>query len=373
MKIKKESGPGSSDTQVFLVVESNGRNCDVPRAVELLRLECQIVSRASVKETKIPLTGSTNVAALKQKNWEEMRVKATFTDHQCTVYGLEEDVQAAEKIIHSLLRQMPSLKVSAGVESYFTLQSGQTVIVKKGNIVHENVYVIVNAANSSLEHAGGVAGAICRAAGGRSFQEECTRAFRKNGPIRDGQAVCTKAGKLPYKAIVHAVAPCWSQSRTEHMYIFSLLKEACFSSLRLTEEAKGTSVGIPGLGSGIFGIPKDICARALLDGTEEFFQMYPASVVSRVFIDFYDASVAAFMKEAQNRYGDTSASDITQTKHDAKGTDGLFSQISQIIKSYVPFLGSKDSSKPSTDKDQDAKREQCSICFNRDRKHESAL
>ncbi|XP_062514273.1 protein mono-ADP-ribosyltransferase PARP9-like [Corticium candelabrum] len=277
-----------------------------------------------------------------------MRVKATFTDHQCTVYGLEEDVQAAEKIIHSLLRQMPSLKVSAGVESYFTLQSGQTVIVKKGNIVHENVYVIVNAANSSLEHAGGVAGAICRAAGGRSFQEECTRAFRKNGPIRDGQAVCTKAGKLPYKAIVHAVAPCWSQSRTEHMYIFSLLKEACFSSLRLTEEAKGTSVGIPGLGSGIFGIPKDICARALLDGTEEFFQMYPASVVSRVFIDFYDASVAAFMKEAQNRYGDTSASDITQTKHDAKG--------------------SKDSSKPSTDKDQDAKREQCSICFNRDLK-----
>ena len=367
VKIRKESVPGSANTEVLLVVESNSSNCDIQHAAELLKQECLMVSGALKREVKIPLKRGANVVALKQTKWEEMRVKATFTNDQCTVYGLEEDVRAAEKQIGHLLRRTPLSEATEGFEANFTLQGGQTIIVKKGNIVNEDVDVIVNAANSNLQHDGGVAAAICKAAGGTSFREECARLVRKRGRVTEGDAVCSRAGLLPYKAIVHAVAPRWSHWSTEHKRIISLLEKACYNSLHLADKSNGTSVAIPGLGSGVFGVPKDVCAQALFVGTERFFQTNRSSVIRRVvFIDLDDSSVAEFTKEARKRYGDTSASYTTQANRDAKGSDGTFAQFFQTLKSFVPFLDSKDTSKPTTDKDKSAEHEQCPICYDRD-------
>ncbi len=46
-----------------------------------------------------------------------------------------------------------------------------TVLIKRGDITEEDTEAIVNAANSQLQHGGGVAGAIARK-GGREIQEE---------------------------------------------------------------------------------------------------------------------------------------------------------------------------------------------------------
>src|ERR687895_678565 len=72
----------------------------------------------------------------------------------------------------------------------------------KGDITEREVDAIVNAANSYLRHGGGVAAAIVRK-GGAIIQQESN----KIGFVPVGFAAITTAGKLPCKAIIHAVGP----------------------------------------------------------------------------------------------------------------------------------------------------------------------
>jgi hypothetical protein len=72
----------------------------------------------------------------------------------------------------------------------------------KGDIREREVDAIVNAANPYLRHVGGVAAAIVRK-GGAIIQQESN----KIGFVPVGFAAITTAGKLPCKAIIHAVGP----------------------------------------------------------------------------------------------------------------------------------------------------------------------
>lgn len=355
----------SSPTEALLYVEGTSDDSDISRALERLKEECVRVTRQGVHESQITLTANLNVAEVKAMNWEEMRVIAVVEVGKCTIYGLRKDVEAAEKKVKKALQ---SPRLDSGSIETFTLQSGQTVIVKKGNIVHENVDVIVNAANDRLEHSGGVAGAICKAAGGPSFQDECRKLVRRKGQLREGTAVQTGAGSLPFKMVVHAVAPHWSWQTSEQSQRFTVLKKACWNSLMLTDQKGGTSVAIPGLGSGVYGIPKAVCAQALLEGTEEFFRNKRTSVIKRVvFIDLDDSTVAAFMAEAGKRYRRGASEKVThpekqELQHKEQGT-GALAQITRAIS----WLVSGDSNKGDGNKGNagsDERDELCSICYN---------
>src|SRR5579863_8645568 len=76
----------------------------------------------------------------------------------------------------------------------------------QGDITHEDVDAIVNAANSQLAGGGGVDAAIHRAAGS-SLIEETRRRYPQGCP--SGDAVITAAGKLRAKYVIHAVGPVW--------------------------------------------------------------------------------------------------------------------------------------------------------------------
>jgi len=78
--------------------------------------------------------------------------------------------------------------------------------VIKGDLTEEDVDAIVNAANSHLQHGGGVAGAIVRK-GGRIIQEESNRI----GYVPVGRAAITTGGKLKAKYVIHAVGPRWGE------------------------------------------------------------------------------------------------------------------------------------------------------------------
>jgi O-acetyl-ADP-ribose deacetylase (regulator of RNase III) len=71
--------------------------------------------------------------------------------------------------------------------------------VRQADITKLEVDAVANAANTDLQHGGGVAGAIVRA-GGRSIQDESDR----KAPIGLGEAVETGAGELPSKWVIHA-------------------------------------------------------------------------------------------------------------------------------------------------------------------------
>ena len=147
--------------------------------------------------------------------------------------------------------------------------NGVKLSLYQSDITDEIVDVIVNAANEWLSHGGGVAAAIVRK-GGRIVQEESDgiMAQRSRRPLRVGDAVHTGAGTLPCKFVIHTVGPRWDSFDKERCV--SLLHLACIKSLRLAAQLELCSIALPPISSGIFGMPKDICAQVMFAAVEEF-------------------------------------------------------------------------------------------------------
>jgi O-acetyl-ADP-ribose deacetylase (regulator of RNase III) len=133
--------------------------------------------------------------------------------------------------------------------------NGVTLALIRGNIVEVHADAIVNAANSGLRGGGGVDGAIHRA-GGPSIMEEC----RKIGGCPTGEAVVTKAGRLPAKYVFHAVGPIYSGSPDDER----LLASAYQSCLNLAEKHQVKSISFPSLSTGIYGYPLELAAPIAL-------------------------------------------------------------------------------------------------------------
>jgi deltex-like protein len=365
VKIKKERCPNSPETAVLLSLESTNEHSDLERGFEKLRNVCVDIIRQGVSEVKIGLAPD-EVALVKRMKQEELRVVLTVNDNVCTLYGLQEDIDEAHTKVKKTL-EMSKTSFSPNDSLTFLLPTGQKVTVKKGDIVRQNVDVIVNAANRRLDHGEGVAAAICRAAGGSSFQEECRMLVRKIGEVKEGQAVYTGSGSLPFKIIVHAVAPHWSfvDNQSTQNKNFSLLRNACYSSLSVVQQKGATSVAIPGLGSGVFGFPKDVCAQALMNGTEDFFKKHTTSCIQRVvFVDIDDATVTAFMTEARKRYKLVSGSRPPPVIRDTKPkAEGMLTQLANAGRSLVtPWFGLGNSGSAEMEV---RSEELCLICVDR--------
>lgn len=140
------------------------------------------------------------------------------------------------------------------------LQNGKIIRLVKGDITSRDVDVVVNASNSNLKHGGGVAAAIVRK-GGEIIQEESD----KIGFVPVGSAAITTCGKLPCKAVIHAVGPRMGEGDEDVK-----LRSAIRASLLLASERKFRDIAIPAVSSGIFGFPKDKCAAILISESLNF-------------------------------------------------------------------------------------------------------
>jgi O-acetyl-ADP-ribose deacetylase len=127
----------------------------------------------------------------------------------------------------------------------------------QGDITHQQVDAIVNAANSSLMGGGGVDGAIHRAAG-RVLLEECKRIRNKQYPdgLPTGQAVATTAGDLPARWVIHTVGPVFSKSEDRSQ----LLASCHTTALKIADELEATSVAFPAISTGVYGYPLELAA-----------------------------------------------------------------------------------------------------------------
>jgi O-acetyl-ADP-ribose deacetylase (regulator of RNase III) len=132
----------------------------------------------------------------------------------------------------------------------------------QGDITDQTTDAIVNAANTSLQMGGGVAGAI-RRRGGLEIQEECNRI----GGTYVGGAVITTGGKLAAKYVIHAVGP-----RQGDEHADAKLKDATLNSLLLADKNRLKSIAFPAISTGIFGFPKDRCATIMLSTTIAYLE-----------------------------------------------------------------------------------------------------
>jgi O-acetyl-ADP-ribose deacetylase len=156
-----------------------------------------------------------------------------------------------------------------------------------GDITERVVDVIVNAANSYLKHGGGVAGAIVRK-GGEIIQKESD----KIGFVPVGSSVITTSGRLPCKAVIHTVGPRMGEGDED-----TKLRSAVRSSLTLASDMKFKSISMPAISSGIFGFPKDRCARILVQEAKKFLANNTTSLEIIEFCLIDDETTDCFKKE----------------------------------------------------------------------------
>lgn len=157
----------------------------------------------------------------------------------------------------------------------------------QGDLTDRDVDVIVNAANSHLQHGGGVAGAIVKK-GGQIIQDESD----KIGFTPVGTAVMTTAGKLPAKFVIHTVGPRMGEGDEDNK-----LKNAILSSLMLASQKRIKSISIPAVSSGIFGFPKDRCAKILVGESAFFLRKNKDSSLDTVEFCIRDDSTLGYFKK----------------------------------------------------------------------------
>jgi O-acetyl-ADP-ribose deacetylase len=170
-------------------------------------------------------------------------------------------------------------------------QIRDTIIrVVKGDITESDVDALVNAANSHLQHGGGVAGAISRK-GGPVIQEESDQI----GHVPVGGSAVTSGGKLKARYVIHAVGPRWGEGDERRK-----LKDAVRSTLRLATEKGYRSISMPAISGGIFGFPKKECATIIVRETALFLKDTDTTLKEINFYLMDDEMVGFFQKEIKS-------------------------------------------------------------------------
>uniref|UniRef100_A0A7N8WLG2 Macro domain-containing protein n=1 Tax=Mastacembelus armatus TaxID=205130 RepID=A0A7N8WLG2_9TELE len=140
------------------------------------------------------------------------------------------------------------------------------VLVCHGDITKQDADALVNAANEDLDHCGGVAAALSKA-GGPEIQEESKTLVEYYGKIPTGDVVVTTGGNLKCKKLLHAVGPVGGKTGGRER---SLLEKTVKSALQLAEIMGLTSIAMPCISSGIFGVPVVVCSEAIVTAVKEF-------------------------------------------------------------------------------------------------------
>jgi len=187
------------------------------------------------------------------------------------------------------------------IKRKFLSPAGLKLEIGRGDITSENVDAIVNAANSHLNHGGGVARAIADR-GGETITEESRRWVETHGRITHESPAFTTSGDLPCKFVIHAVGPVWGEGEEERK-----LATAIRSSLELAEKLGVESIAFPAISTGIFGFPVHSAAKIFIKEFKEYLSSQQPGQVKSVKIvlfdektlyDFLDAFDNTFDEEA---------------------------------------------------------------------------
>lgn len=140
------------------------------------------------------------------------------------------------------------------------------------------VDVIVNPANSGLSHGGGLA-AIISDEGGPKIDDHCAKYIEKYGRIPVTKAVVTTAGRLPYKGVIHAVGPRMGDGDEQKKIEATLM-----SCLAIAHTKGWNSIAFPAISTGLFMIPKDVCAMAFKNAVFSFWNRFPDTSVKLIWL-----------------------------------------------------------------------------------------
>jgi O-acetyl-ADP-ribose deacetylase (regulator of RNase III) len=189
-------------------------------------------------------------------------------------------LEASSQVTNAPIRVKQVKLLAEKDKSLIYEYTGKNVVIEinQDNLLEQRVDVIVNAANVYLNFGGGVAGAIFDRCG-KVIDDECQLFLRKQSrPMRISEVMHTKAYALNQqcKYVVHACGPRWSDySKQDKNLCFLDLKATFLNTLNHVEAelSDAKSIAIPLISSGIFGVPRQVCCRALKEAIEEYVEL----------------------------------------------------------------------------------------------------
>jgi O-acetyl-ADP-ribose deacetylase (regulator of RNase III) len=158
--------------------------------------------------------------------------------------------------------------------------------VLQADITKLEVDAIANAANTALQHGGGVAAAISRAGGPGVQKESYERA-----PIDLGEAVATTAGEMPSKWVIHAATMELGGPTSAE-----IIRRATASTLAAAEELGAKSLALVAFGTGVGGFPIDEAAQIEVEEVER--HLAKGSELERVVFAVFGEKAALAFEEA---------------------------------------------------------------------------
>jgi O-acetyl-ADP-ribose deacetylase len=175
-----------------------------------------------------------------------------------------------------------------------------TLVLLRGNIVHERTEAIANAANGGLLGGGGVDGAIHRAAGPQLLQAcKQVRSSLPGGLLATGGAVITPGFGLHAKYVIHCVGPIYDRDGWSAP---QLLASCYANALHLCCENRIASIAFPSISTGVYGYPIGEAAPIALAAVQSALQHADAPQLVR-FCLFDEPTLEKYVNAARQRFG----------------------------------------------------------------------
>lgn len=163
------------------------------------------------------------------------------------------------------------------------------IAVERGDITQVQADAIVNPANSRMIMGGGVAGAIKRI-GGSLIEREAVQ----KSPVAIGDAIATTAGKLKAKYVIHAP----TMERPAMSTDLANAEKATTAALRVARNLGLSSIAVPGMGTGVGGLPVQEAARVMIEAVRR--HLSEGTTLKRIeIISIDEALTAAFVSALQ--------------------------------------------------------------------------
>ncbi|MBN1645808.1 macro domain-containing protein [Candidatus Woesearchaeota archaeon] len=163
------------------------------------------------------------------------------------------------------------------------------ITVHKGSITQLEVDAIVNPSNS-LGYMGGGVAEVIKKVGGDIIEEEAVA----QAPNHVGCAITTSAGTLKCKAVIHAS----TMENPAEKIPLDHIRAAIVAALDCAEYNGFSCIAMPGLGTGVGGIPKLDAAGEMITAIRQFENH---ELIDVILVDVDDDVVDAWRKALNNK------------------------------------------------------------------------
>ncbi|KAK7479356.1 hypothetical protein BaRGS_00029434 [Batillaria attramentaria] len=213
------------------------------------------------------------------KGLEEFRARLQKLEEQLVVEEKTFTDQGKVKFLKSSTAEKELNVLGRSNQCVVALQADEPGL--KGDITEMEVDVIVNAANNRMAHIGGLAKAIVDK-GGQVIQQECDSVVKaKGGQLSEGDVLVSNPGRLPCKAVIHAVGPMYKGgfSGEEDILFDTILK-----CLETANSSSYASIALPAISTGIFHYPVQEATSVIVEAVKKYFESHRRQTVREVYL-----------------------------------------------------------------------------------------